>query len=254
MRDDVSSASRRVSCWVSSRRRRAISSDAVKGDPRPPSTHRTDSAPSSVNRSANTRASSGTSSIAPAVVYGLLATTDTSPPPPRTTERKPIDDRCPSPIWRTLSTTRSSPGASPLWSASTTALGLHTAAASTANSCVNVAPSSNRRFPESSTSGATRSSRRSAWRSNIAVRSRWRAANRTISSSSASSTSVSLSPRTWATVFDARPSRSPASACPGTNSWPITRDGSAVKRTGSRIARGVVVMPPAPSHVHAGAW
>ena len=63
-----------ASSWLQPRR---VSWRAVKRDPRPSSTHRIDSASTSVASPLNTSASSSTSSIVPAVAYGPRRSTDT---------------------------------------------------------------------------------------------------------------------------------------------------------------------------------
>ena len=60
-----------------------------------------------------------------------------------------MDERCPSPMPRTLITNRRLPAAVPAWSGWATMLGLHNAAPSMAYSLVNVAPSNNFRASES---------------------------------------------------------------------------------------------------------
>ena len=77
-------------------------------------------------------------------------------PGPRIAEQKPIDEMWPSPIWRRLIATRSSPGSRSAWSGCGTIDGLHSAAASTENSWLKYAPIRVRAVGDSSISGGTR--------------------------------------------------------------------------------------------------
>ena len=66
---------------------------------------------------------------------------------PTIADTKPIEETWPSPIDRRATASRSSPLASPLWSGCGTALGLHSAAASTECSAVKAAPITTAREP-----------------------------------------------------------------------------------------------------------
>ena len=72
-----------------------------------------------------------------------------SPARPRTPVRNSTDERCPSPTARRLRMNRQLPGETPDWSGCATAEGLNRAAASTANSWVNQAPTRLRRSSDS---------------------------------------------------------------------------------------------------------
>ena len=77
----------------------------------------------------------------------------TRPAASTTPVRNPIEERCPSPMPRTLITNRRLPAAVPVWSGWATMLGLHSAAPSMAYSLVNVAPSNNIRASDRSSVG-----------------------------------------------------------------------------------------------------
>lgn len=77
-------------------------------------------------------------------------------PGPITASQKPIEDRCPSPISRRETTTRSCPARRADWSGCATTLGLQTQAPSGATSALNTAPSA---MPRLSSGGKSRSGR-----------------------------------------------------------------------------------------------
>ena len=189
----VSATSRRVSCCASSCASRSSSSLTVKCSPRRSRTQ-VAACPSLWScwaKLRNTSASSVLGPMVPGVVNGGGASIVTPPCASTRPERKPIDERWPSPICRTLITKRSAPGGVPDWSGAATTEGLHNAAASTAYSWVNVAPSSNHCSSDSAVPGARRLPMRSALWRKVVARSRWRPSKRCMIESSVAVTSPS---------------------------------------------------------------
>ena len=138
---------------------------------------------------ANTAASSG----APTRVRWAKRSARRSRPGPGvvTAPVDPMDERCPSPIPRTLIKNRRLPAAVSVWSGWATMLGLHSAAPSMAYSLVKVAPSNSIRASERWMPGSRRSASSWACRRNVPTRSRWRPSKRMMTSSRDDRTSSS---------------------------------------------------------------
>ena len=154
----------------------------------------------------NTAASSSVELTDPTVANRFGASTATPPSASTVPVRNPMDDRCPSPIPRTLITKRRLPAAAPAWSGWATMLGLHRAAPSMAYSLVNVAPSSNIRADERCMPASRRSASSAAWLRNVPTRSRCRPSKRVTMSSSDRRTSSSSRARMRAITAPVRES------------------------------------------------
>ena len=109
---------------------------------------------------------------APTLANGAGSSIVTPPAASTTPVRNPMDERCPSPMPRTLITNRRLPAAVPVWSGWATMLGLHKAAPSMAYSLVNAAPSNNIRASDSCRSASRRSASSRACRRKVPTRSR----------------------------------------------------------------------------------
>ena len=152
--------------------------------------------------------------------------------------RNPIEERWPSPIWRTLMTNRSAPCGTSDWSGCATMRGVAQRRRLDGVLVGERRPQQQPPFLGQLDAGfeavadAARRGRRK-----VRARSRWRAPKRPMTSRRATSTSSSSRARMRSTTPVAWSSLRPARSWPGTNSWAMTRAGFGTQAdAGCRVA------------------